>query len=571
MSENPSSLSLPKLKTRLRDKGISWPPWCKKPALIKLYKKHVWNVPPKTTRSGRHKRRNSTAETTLRTDSSGNHDQSSAPPPETSISHENDIAPTTADVCQPEHYFTPPTTTVASASQRMEGPPAQRDDAMGEIRDLLKQALQPRMRGEQPDVFHMSSRTNAVSSSTSLPPATMGACQTLGLDYTTSAGVFSGVDQSRTGQFQHPIYSLQTAMPPMNMCSIPGMNSGTISNVSNSRGGIDTNDTVDSQTTVYGITQNPLNNPIIAHSTPNVMPTPVNHNGVFPFGQSMSMPQIGVGIASDNLPHIDIVAPSVRRDIITGKDVNLAALLIPGYKTETPIRHLVQGGEIIPLKPLSDNRLTRSLTLQEFILAFDIYKNVMCEAFPVRRRELDAYQRDMIEMAHRFGSQSFYEYHRAFSGRAAALLSTYNIKVDWSQRDTKLFCSIFAGHKANSCSICNSLAHITEFCPQTNYQKTKPSFGQTHGKPDTQADKQGRPRISFKNREICNNYNTEKGCSRYFCNYTHICSVCFKAGHALPNCHGSSQKSTYMPKPVNPIPTGQLEKGTIPKGKPSAK
>jgi hypothetical protein len=95
------------------------------------------------------------------------------------------------------------------------------------------------------------------------------------------------------------------------------------------------------------------------------------------------MSPVGIGVASDNLPHIDIIAPSVRRDIIAGKDINLAALLVPGYKGDIQSeRHLVQGGEIIPLKPLTDDRFNRSLTLQECILGFDIYKNVMCEVFP---------------------------------------------------------------------------------------------------------------------------------------------------------------------------------------------
>jgi hypothetical protein len=90
----------------------------------------------------------------------------------------------------------------------------------------------------------------------------------------------------------------------------------------------------------------------------------------------------------------------------------------------------------------------------------------MCEVFPHRRQELDSYQRDIIEMATRFPGMAFYDYHKAFSGRAATLLSTYNVKIDWSVKDTNLFCSIFAGHKANACAICSSQVHITEFCPQ---------------------------------------------------------------------------------------------------------
>ena len=110
---------------------------------------------------------------------------------------------------------------------------------------------------------------------------------------------------------------------------------------------------------------------------------------------------------------------------------------------------------------LHNSIILRSLTIQEFILAFGIFKNIMCDGFPNRSMELDVYQREIIGMSAKFGGTSFNEYHKAFSARAAELLTHYNVKVDWSRRDNNLFCSIFAGHKANACSICNSIAHTT--------------------------------------------------------------------------------------------------------------
>ena len=50
------------------------------------------------------------------------------------------------------------------------------------------------------------------------------------------------------------------------------------------------------------------------------------------------------GVSSDSLPHVDIISPSVKKDIIMGKDINLASLLIPDYQ--------------------------QALTLPEFMLAF---------------------------------------------------------------------------------------------------------------------------------------------------------------------------------------------------------
>ena len=66
----------------------------------------------------------------------------------------------------------------------------------------------------------------------------------------------------------------------------------------------------------------------------------------------------------------------------------------------------------------------------------------MCEVYPNRREELDAYLRDIVEMSSCFGI-GFYDYHRAFSAKAASFLLYHQVKVDWSHRDTKLFTTIF--------------------------------------------------------------------------------------------------------------------------------
>ena len=66
--------------------------------------------------------------------------------------------------------------------------------------------------------------------------------------------------------------------------------------------------------------------------------------------------------------------------------------------------------------------------------AFVIYKNVMCEAYPSRLKELDLYERDIVDMGTSYGGKGFYEYHKQFSSKAAAYLKYYNTKVDWSLR-----------------------------------------------------------------------------------------------------------------------------------------
>ncbi len=272
-------------------------------------------------------------------------------------------------------------------------------------------------------------------------------------------------------------------------------------------------------------------------------------NVTIPCNQSSTYNALGV--ASDSLPHVDIVNPSVRKDIISGKDINLASLLIPGYKSDsTLVRHLVQGSEVIPLKSLNDTRLSRTLTLSEFIMAFGIYKNIMCEAYPQRRIELDAYELIVVEMAHKFGGTAFYDYHRAFSARAAAMLQNFQIKINWALKDTNLFCLSCLGHSVIPCGICSAKDHTTHFCPQAQYPNNRPG---RNGRSDNfhransaasnskqnmtnpSIDRQGRIREFHAGSELCNNFNTESGCPLKNCFYRHICKVC-KKPHPMQKC-----------------------------------
>ena len=83
---------------------------------------------------------------------------------------------------------------------------------------------------------------------------------------------------------------------------------------------------------------------------------------------------------------------------------------------------------------------------------------------PHRREELDYYERDTIEMAQPFGGLRFYEYHKVFTAKEAALLQQRGIKVYWAVRDNGLFCTIFAGMRANVCTSWSSVNHTSDFC-----------------------------------------------------------------------------------------------------------
>ncbi len=296
-----------------------------------------------------------------------------------------------------------------------------------------------------------------------------------------------------------------------------------------------------------------------ATSTSHAVPTPsesvptyslatampgVSHTSV-PSPQSTgNLPSMSFGVSSDSVCHVELITPQQRKDIISGKDINLATLLIPSYHESSQDRHIVMGNEVLPLKPLSDPRTTRALTIQEFIKAFSIYTNEMCIVYPYRRAELDAYMRSIVEMSSRFAGLPFYDYHRGFSARASALLLNHNIKLDWSKVDTKLYCAIFAGQRASTCTLCNSSLHLTAFCPaNVAGAASRQTQNKAQNNQSTQnRDRSGRPRIMHDNKEICNSFNS--GFCRWpNCHFAHICKTCKKPGHGFSECYSSPTAS----------------------------
>ncbi|VDI11363.1 Hypothetical predicted protein [Mytilus galloprovincialis] len=138
-------------------------------------------------------------------------------------------------------------------------------------------------------------------------------------------------------------------------------------------------------------------------------------------------------------------------------------LLIPNY--ETPQIHSVAANGLeLNISGKPDPRLNRKLTIQEFIKAFGKFKRVMSSVYPDRRAELDAYEDEIIDISNFYGDR-FYDYHKLFSAKSAALLRERRIKVDWSKRDRDLLSLIVAGGNVNVCKICNLVDHTTAFCP----------------------------------------------------------------------------------------------------------
>ena len=232
-------------------------------------------------------------------------------------------------------------------------------------------------------------------------------------------------------------------------------------------------------------------------------------------------------VASSSLPLVDMVPEATRKDIQTGKDINLATLLLPARERASHMaapREIKIGDETLLLKPIKDNRLSRPLTIQEFIKAFNIFKNVVCEQFPNRRQELDKYMSSMIDIATKYPGFSFYEYHLDFSARAAFYLQHHQIMIDWSLIDERLLTHIVAGRKANACSLCHSLDHEATFCHLAAEKSSQPQDFQQQGYTP------------------CFKFNSPSGCPHRTCRYAHICSTCRSFSHSKPDCKAKQSK-----------------------------
>lgn len=117
----------------------------------------------------------------------------------------------------------------------------------------------------------------------------------------------------------------------------------------------------------------------------------------------------------------------MRSVIIQGKDVNLAALLHPSPANN---RQMVDCGHVAVFLKTSDPRLQHNLSFSEFVIAFGIYRDIIYQAFPDRKEELDLYLAMMADFNQRYGDTLLYEYHRSFSENSASFITLFNTRLD---------------------------------------------------------------------------------------------------------------------------------------------
>ena len=216
------------------------------------------------------------------------------------------------------------------------------------------------------------------------------------------------------------------------------------------------------------------------------------------------------------------VSPQLRDSILAGKDVNLVKILISSPE-EPDCRRLDCGDVSVFLKD-SDPRLTKSLSFPEFSVAFGVFRDILCEAFPSRRVELDNYLAIIADLTLSYGGSLFYEYHKAFSSKAAMYLSRYNIRLDWGMVDLVLMNRLFTGRPALSCAVCGSFAHTAGLCPRA---ATKSSL-QMNARPTGDNVSKAKVKSAVVKNPLCILFN-EGVCTYANCRFLHVCSNCADA------------------------------------------
>ncbi|KAE8284670.1 hypothetical protein D5F01_LYC18008 [Larimichthys crocea] len=172
-------------------------------------------------------------------------------------------------------------------------------------------------------------------------------------------------------------------------------------------------------------------------------------------------------------PRPSPVSSALRQQILSGSYVNLAQLIHPStYNPHIPRELQTALGTFQLKQPLTTH--SSQLTAPKFTLAFSLYCDVICSAFPDRRSELDDYLSLIIDLALRFGGNGFYSYHILFASQAAERLHQFNQGTHWGTLDIELYCRTFAARPSLHCDQCGAPSHPATTCSITPLLEPSP-------------------------------------------------------------------------------------------------
>ncbi|XP_063044381.1 uncharacterized protein LOC134438696 [Engraulis encrasicolus] len=243
-------------------------------------------------------------------------------------------------------------------------------------------------------------------------------------------------------------------------------------------------------------------------------------------------------------PHAGVNDPppvslTLRHQILAGADVDLSSLLSL-FPDQGHRRDVDCGSVIVSLK--STGPASRVLSFTEFVVAFSRYTDVICSVFPHRQRELNDYLAVVAGLAVSYGGAHFYTYHRLFSAKCAARVSSWNQCPYWGALDLELHSRVFLNVQLSTCAVCCASDHRSADCPMVEGNKPRssapkavtkstaavPTHSQSAGALE---DRQGHDVYP---RQVCHRFNVSN-CTLSNCRFLHVCNFCAGA-HARLVC-----------------------------------
>ncbi|XP_029927907.1 uncharacterized protein LOC115373572 [Myripristis murdjan] len=221
------------------------------------------------------------------------------------------------------------------------------------------------------------------------------------------------------------------------------------------------------------------------HSLASAVPAPTIGRPYVPFGANIS--------------------PRLRSKILQGKDINLISLILPSPECGNKIS---SGENFTAVIKSADPRLARDLSIGEFVVAFGIYRDVICSVYPERRQELDSYLALIGDLNLRYGKNIFYQYHKGFSSKAALYIAQANIRLNWSVLDTELLVMLVGGAQAVACKNCGNTGHSESLCPLVPFfPQERSAFPAANNEPSSlqkeKTDSRGRKQLQGRAPPLC--------------------------------------------------------------------
>ena len=146
-------------------------------------------------------------------------------------------------------------------------------------------------------------------------------------------------------------------------------------------------------------------------------------------------------------------------------------MFLPGFTDQDSSATLVptqqEDGTFVLIAKKSEREKSlsqRVLSPTEFTNALTRFKEVILERFPHRSMELDAYLIKIIDLATKYTSNSYWQYHTQFSKQAGSLWAR-SIHVDWSAVDPIILHKAIASECALFCDRCQDALHSNSACP----------------------------------------------------------------------------------------------------------